>query len=124
MNVQVKLIAWDNEKYLIMIGRGQLDRAGMKEIFDNITAVTQEVVDCNALIDLHDVTSVLNNSDIDSLLAESHLWSSHTKVVFVCPAESRQFFQLIWLSKSLEKRGCSSAVLSDSKAATDWLRGP
>ena len=124
MDLQIKLLQWeDREHYLIVIGRGELNRESLKELFHKLTEAIRTNQDCKILVDLQDVTTVMSSSNIDALLDESKVSFVKNTIVFVCPEESRQYFLLIALSTSLTKLGHNVAVFSDAKTATDWLRG-
>ena len=122
MNLKTKLIQWENKGYyLIVVCRGELTKASIKSIFRTIRDATRTILACKILIDLQDATTFMTSSDIDTLAGDLDFAFSGHGIVFVCPAESQQYFALRALSTGLASLGHRAAVFGDAKLATDWL---
>jgi hypothetical protein len=126
MDFQVKVFNWqDQAKHVVVIGRGCMEKARFKKLFEEIERATQGLNQCKVLVDLSEGTYAVNSVEIDSLVAELPLdrWPRANRIAFVSATEIADYHRLQFLRTGIVRHGLSAAVFHDSKIAVDWLAG-
>jgi hypothetical protein len=124
MDFQIKLFSWpDKGDHMIMITRGLLDRAALKRIFEEVTAVTKSLQNCKVIIDLQDTTCDFKMAEIQNFAGglKPEKWPATNKVAIVSLDNSEQHDQLLVLTRHLAQLSLRIALFTDSKSAVNWL---
>ena len=105
---------------LIMLARGILNIAGLHQIVVELSRLTQDIDECEMLIDLADASYELDGDKIDAYIDRAPLSRSH-KIALISARSHEKFNTLSVLSDCLLSRGFRTAIFYDEKVALEWL---
>ena len=123
VDLTTKLLELPGGNYLIVIAHGLIDAERLEQIFREVSATTQPLLNCKVLIDLADTRIRLELADIDVLVNSlgRDLLRPNIQIAVVSSAEIEEFNRISTLSASLCRPGLNVVAFDDTKSAVVWL---
>jgi hypothetical protein len=125
MNLKIKLLQLaERGNHLIVITGGVIDLPALEQIFRQVAAHTQSLLDCKVLIDLDTADLRLEPDDLHGVFQTlvRDLGRRSIKMALVS-SPGTDAATLDWLRAYLCRAGLTVKLFGDSKSAVDWLSG-
>jgi hypothetical protein len=123
MDLKIKLLElFEGSHYLIVIAHGEIDREGLKQIFNEIEKTTRTLASCKVFIDLEEASLNVRPPAIHGIAnqLQLHLKSDSIKLAVVASKFDR-CGRLHLLRDLLCSQGLRVAVFDNTKNAAAWL---